>query len=278
MAEKYQVFISFKNEDEDGIRTKDSILAEKIYSFLSKKGIKVFHSNFSLAESGTGIFIKTINDALESSDVLIAVGTSKENFESSWVRQEWESFLNLMLSGAKSDRRIFVYTDDKDLSKIPVILQRFDAFCHIDNPLEKLYSYIKQGEHKSKNKKEIKIMKERPFCLYRISGKGPDLITIPPTKKISIGKKSENDIVLNESKVSRFHAELFYRGGSLYVRDFGSKNGTFVNSEILTKNQGEKELFLDDIVAFANVFYKVSFPAKDEETITSDLIKKENNI
>ena len=206
------------------------------------------------------------------------MGTSKENFESSWVRQEWESFLNLMLSGAKPDRRIFVYTDDKDLSKIPVILKRFAAFCHIDNPLEKLYSYIKQGESKPGNQKEIQIIKGRLYCLYRISGKGPDFITIPPTKKISIGKKSENDIVLNESKVSRFHAELYYRGDSLYVRDFGSKNGTFVNKRILPKDQGDRELLLDDIIAFANVSYKVSFPAKDEETITSDLNKKENNI
>ena len=43
----------------------------------------------------------------------------------------------------------------------------------------------------------------------------------------------------NSDRVSRRHCEIFFKEGLAAVRDFGSKNGTFVNGERL---QGEREL------------------------------------
>ncbi len=47
--------------------------------------------------------------------------------------------------------------------------------------------------------------------------------------KLRVGALDENDLVLNLSTVSRFHAQLHVRGGKIEVEDLGSKNGTFIN-------------------------------------------------
>ncbi len=46
---------------------------------------------------------------------------------------------------------------------------------------------------------------------------------------IRIGRQLENDIVLHEEFVSRFHAEIRFEEGKYVLRDNGSTSGTFVN-------------------------------------------------
>jgi pSer/pThr/pTyr-binding forkhead associated (FHA) protein len=46
---------------------------------------------------------------------------------------------------------------------------------------------------------------------------------------ISIGRGPGNDIVPNDSQVSRRHAELRRQGSKLAITDLGSTNGTFIN-------------------------------------------------
>lgn len=46
---------------------------------------------------------------------------------------------------------------------------------------------------------------------------------------LSIGRAPQNDLVLADETLSWRHAELWTRGRSLYVRDRGSTNGTFLN-------------------------------------------------
>ncbi len=51
---------------------------------------------------------------------------------------------------------------------------------------------------------------------------------------IRIGRSSHNEIVIDETGVSRFHAQLRRDGGGLLVEDLGSTNGTMVGGERLT--------------------------------------------
>lgn len=51
-----------------------------------------------------------------------------------------------------------------------------------------------------------------------------------PTK---IGRLADNDIVLNDKRVSRHHAEVIQQSGRWVVRDAGSTNGTAVNGKMI---------------------------------------------
>jgi hypothetical protein len=48
-----------------------------------------------------------------------------------------------------------------------------------------------------------------------------------------LGRLPDNDIVLNDKRVSRHHAEVLQRDGRWLVRDTGSTNGTAVNGKVL---------------------------------------------
>ena len=52
---------------------------------------------------------------------------------------------------------------------------------------------------------------------------------------ISIGRESDNDIVLDDSRVSRYHAKIELSGEVWYARDLGSKNGVYLNGERIDK-------------------------------------------
>ena len=58
---------------------------------------------------------------------------------------------------------------------------------------------------------------------------------IPIVKSSTIigrgGKNANCDIVLPERQVSRRHAEIYVEQGRYYLRDLGSKNGTYVNGQ-----------------------------------------------
>ncbi len=68
-----------------------------------------------------------------------------------------------------------------------------------------------------------------------------------------VGRLPHLALTLASESVSKEHAELFLRGGSLHLRDLGSKNGTFVNSERI----GETVLREGDILHFAQVEFRV---------------------
>ena len=49
-----------------------------------------------------------------------------------------------------------------------------------------------------------------------------------PSDRLTIGREHDNDVVLDEGGVSRYHAVVERRGGSWTVRDLNSSNGTWV--------------------------------------------------
>lgn len=51
---------------------------------------------------------------------------------------------------------------------------------------------------------------------------------------IRIGRLPDNDIVVSDRWVSRYHAEIRREGGQYYLHDLDSKNGTIVNGRLLT--------------------------------------------
>jgi EAL domain-containing protein (putative c-di-GMP-specific phosphodiesterase class I) len=68
-----------------------------------------------------------------------------------------------------------------------------------------------------------------------------------------IGRLSGLNLSLTSDSVSKEHAQLTQRGRDLWVRDVGSKNGTFVNSERIT----ESVLREGDILHVAQVEFRL---------------------
>ena len=52
-------------------------------------------------------------------------------------------------------------------------------------------------------------------------------------KVITIGRSSENNIVVDDFKVSRVHLQLVINDGICSIVDLNSSNGTFVNGTII---------------------------------------------
>lgn len=145
---KYQVFISFKNTGSDGTHTKDYHMAYALYTHLINKGIKVFFSEETLEKLGESDYKAAIEEALDVVSVLVVVGTSAENLNSKWVKYEWDSFHQDILSDYK-DGEIFSYLADIDIHTLPRSLRSLQAVQHNeDDPklsISKLYNFIKNS-------------------------------------------------------------------------------------------------------------------------------------
>lgn len=50
-------------------------------------------------------------------------------------------------------------------------------------------------------------------------------------RPLSVGRGPTNDVVLADDAISWHHAQLWMEAGTAWVRDVGSRNGTFVNGE-----------------------------------------------
>lgn len=48
---------------------------------------------------------------------------------------------------------------------------------------------------------------------------------------LTVGRGLNNDIILEDTRVSRHHAQLRYRARRFWVADLGSTNGTYINGE-----------------------------------------------
>ncbi|WP_350561553.1 FHA domain-containing protein [Psychrobacter sp. CAL346-MNA-CIBAN-0220] len=81
-------------------------------------------------------------------------------------------------------------------------------------------------------------------------------LTLAVTDSLSVGRGSDNDVVLGSKQVSRNHALLSVLNGMLYIKDLDSSNGTFINDERIDGNKS-KQLKADDTVGFASFSFQV---------------------
>lgn len=89
------IFICYKETDKNGERTPDSVLAQDIYSELTRKGYNVFFSRITLREKLGTQYEPCIFAALNSARLMLAVGTDYEYYNSVRVKNEWQRFLGL---------------------------------------------------------------------------------------------------------------------------------------------------------------------------------------
>lgn len=99
--EPYDIFICFKDHDDKGDRTPDSVLAEEIYNALTAKGYRVFFSRISLEDKLGAKYEPYIFAALNSAKIMLAFGTSTDYYNAVWVKNEWSRFLELIKNDKK---------------------------------------------------------------------------------------------------------------------------------------------------------------------------------
>jgi hypothetical protein len=70
---------------------------------------------------------------------------------------------------------------------------------------------------------------------------------------ITIGRTANNDLVISDVQVSKFHAFFRIGGGRWELADAGSRNGTFVGGRQLQQRAAPTPLFSGDVVRIAHL-------------------------
>lgn len=99
--EPFDVFICYKESDNNGRRTPDSVLANDLYHQLTQEGFKVFFSRITLEDKLGSAYEPYIFAALNSAKVMVVLGTRPEYFNAVWVKNEWSRYLSLIRQGQK---------------------------------------------------------------------------------------------------------------------------------------------------------------------------------
>ncbi|MDA3895470.1 MAG: FHA domain-containing protein [Desulfobacteraceae bacterium] len=93
-----------------------------------------------------------------------------------------------------------------------------------------------------------------------------ELHTYPVEKNrpLKIGRSAQNDITIDETAVSNLHAEIEQEAGDYYITDIQSKNGTFVDGELVIS----RKLKNGNIITIGN--YSLRFQSDDNEDQLED--------
>lgn len=125
--EDYDIFICYKEGDINGDRTTDSVIAQDIYNKLTDLNYKVFFARITLADKLGEEYEPYIFSALNSSKVMLVVGTNAENLNSVWVKNEWSRYLDL-IKNKKKKVLIPVYSK-MDAYELPEEFSMLQALC-----------------------------------------------------------------------------------------------------------------------------------------------------
>lgn len=125
--EDYDIFICYKEGDINGDRTPDSVIAQDIYNKLIDLNYKVFFARITLADKLGEEYEPYIFSALNSSKVMLVVGTNADNLNSVWVKNEWSRYLDL-IKNKKKKVLIPVYSK-MDAYELPEEFSMLQALC-----------------------------------------------------------------------------------------------------------------------------------------------------
>ena len=90
---------------------------------------------------------------------------------------------------------------------------------------------------------------ERELVTLTVAGRAHDVTT----PRVVLGRSRECDVPISDLNVSRRHAELRQEGGSYWIVDLGSMNGTLVNGRRVEREQlrdGDRITLGESVVVF----------------------------
>lgn len=154
----FDIFISYKETDANGNRTKDSIEAQKLYEKLTEAGYKVFFSRITLEDKIGTEYEPYIYAALYSSKVMLTISSSKENLEAVWVKNEWSRFLGFRQNdNSKTLLPLYFDMDKEELPEDFALLSAYDMQTDgfADELLRGIKKLIPLPIMKAKRRKQI---------------------------------------------------------------------------------------------------------------------------
>lgn len=200
MAEKYDVFISFKNTDPKGGLTVDRTIAQRLHDKLLDEGLNVFFSEKDLSDTE---FMSQIYTALDEADLLIVVSTNQAYVRSKWVKSEWMNFLGAINSGRKPNGKIMTILSHITTHDLPLELSNFQSFDA--NSLDDAVAYVfrtlgrisnSQARQWKKAENELKLKKAEEERLKAIKAQ----MAAEEHKKHLNAHENENKAVGNNQK------------------------------------------------------------------------------
>lgn len=123
--EPFDVFICYKETNDAGTRTPDSVLAQDLYYQLAHDGFKVFFSRITLEDKLGTSYEPYIFAALNSARVMVVIGTKPDYINSVWVKNEWRRYLALIKKGEK--KTLIPAYRDMDAYDLPDEFSHFQA-------------------------------------------------------------------------------------------------------------------------------------------------------
>lgn len=234
--EPFDIFICYKESDEKGRRTPDSVLAQELYYQLTREGFKVFFSRITLEDKLGTAYEPYIFAALNSSKVMVVVGTKVEYFNSIWVRNEWSRFLMIM-------------QNDRSKTLIP-------AYKNIDPyDLPDALSMF-QAQDMSK----LGFMQDLIRGIEKITKSEPQQLTVKET-------------ILKTASVNSNVGNLIKRGMlSLEDGKWEEANGFF--EQVLNENVEEPRAYLGKLMAELKLNFENEFVDNEDDFSHSDNYKK----
>lgn len=91
----YDIYISYRAKDDNGDKTAVSEIAEHLYNKLTSAGYRVFLSETALKGKKRSECEPYIYSALNSANVMLALGTSYDDYNDVWVKNEWNRYLEI---------------------------------------------------------------------------------------------------------------------------------------------------------------------------------------
>lgn len=241
----YDIFICYKETDENGDRTLDSVLAQDVYDALTDKGYRVFFSRISLEDKLGTEYEPYIFAALNSAKIMLAFGTNYDYYNAVWVKNEWSRFLRLMAKD-KTKHLIPCYKDidaydiPKEFTKLQAQdMGKVGAGQDLLRGIDKL-----MGRNDSSQKKDA----DTQTIIQQVSG-GPSAISLIDRGNMSL-EDGENEEAIDffnraldiDSKSAEAYLGLFM--ASIKVKNKAAAKDAFISGDYISdKNWSRAKQF-----------------------------------
>ncbi len=256
----FDVFICYKETDNNGRRTPDSVLANDLYHQLTQEGFKVFFARITLEDKLGSAYEPYIFAALNSAKVMVALGTKPEYFNAVWVKNEWSRYLSLVKKSGGKKMLIPAYKDmdpydlpdefshlqAQDMSKLGFmqdLIRGIKKIAQNDEPkatvvketviaagnanttplLKRVFMFLEDGDWDSANEYCEKVLDLDPECAEAYLGKLMAELKVNTQEKLADCEQPFDDYG-NYQKIIRFGGAKLKASLQGYIAHINERN------------------------------------------------------